>query len=233
LKDDVADETRLPNLIGGALTWEWIEAKMMGRWHDGVPLIDRPIWTPAEHAAEASGCEGHRDHAHAKHAQHQRRMRKDTDLDFGVDDPQGLHCPFGAHIRRANPRGSLAPGDDSQLAITNRHRLLRRGRSYQKGQEKGLLFVGLCADLERQFEFIQQSWIGAPGFAGLTNEPDPIVSVKPAVSAEPAAAPTRFTIPTSAGSLVLDGGESFVTVRGGGYFFLPSRSALLFLAELD
>lgn len=223
---ELSDETaRLPELIGGPVTPEWIEAKMMGRWHDGVPLIDRPISPlPEEHAAETSICE---EQSHAKRAHRQNRMRKDTDLDFGVDDPQGLYCPFGAHIRRANPRGSLAPGDDSQFAITNRHRLLRRGRPYQQGDEKGLLFVGLCADLERQFEFIQQSWIGAPGFAGLTNEPDPIVSVKPA------AASTRFTIPTSAGSLALEGGESFVTVRGGGYFFLPSRSALLFLADLN
>lgn len=228
LTDDLVDQTRLPNLIGGAVTSDWIKAKMMGRWQDGVPLIDRPVWTPpAENAAEKSSCEGDHKHAHAKHAHRQSRMRKDTDLDFGVDDPQGLHCPFGAHIRRANPRGSLAPGDDSQLAITNRHRLLRRGRPYQQGGEKGLLFVGLCADLERQFEFIQQSWIGAPGFAGLTNEPDPVASVKSA------AASTRFTIPTSAGSLALAGGESFVTVRGGGYFFLPSRSALLFLADLN
>jgi deferrochelatase/peroxidase EfeB len=111
--------------------------------------------------------------------------------------------------------------------ITNRHRLLRRGRSYQQADEKGLLFIGLCADLERQFEFIQQSWLGSTSFAGLTNEPDPIVAVKPSGTS------TRFTIPTSAGSLVLpDADESFVTVRGGGYFFLPSRSALVFLRKL-
>lgn len=233
LNDALIDQTRMPNLIGGAITKEWIEAKMMGRWYDGVPLIDRPVWTkPTEHAVEPAASDGEQhhahehDHAHAKHAHRSSRMSTDTDLDFGVNDPQGLHCPFGAHIRRANPRGSLAPGDDSQLAITNRHRLLRRGRSYQQGDEKGLLFVGLCADLERQFEFIQQSWIGAPGFAGLTNEPDPIVSIKHD------AEPTRFTIPTSAGSLALERGGNFVTVRGGGYFFLPSRSALLFLAEL-
>jgi deferrochelatase/peroxidase EfeB len=109
--------------------------------------------------------------------------------------------------------------------ITNRHRLLRRGRSYQQEGEKGLLFIGLCADLERQFEFIQQSWLGSTSFAGLTNEPDPIVSVKqPGTS-------TRFTIPTSAGSLSLPAAESFVTVHGGGYFFLPGRSALMFLAD--
>jgi deferrochelatase/peroxidase EfeB len=188
----------------------------MGRWYDGASLIDRPI-APVHVSANA----------HAKHPRHASRFRSDTDLDFGVDDPQGLYCPFGAHIRRVNPRGSLAPGDSSQLTITNRHRLLRRGRAYQREHEKGLLFIGLCADIERQFEFIQQSWLNAPGFAGLTNEPDPIVSVKPADSS------TRFTIPTSAGSLALEGGESFVTVHGGGYFFLPSRSALMFLADLN
>jgi Dyp-type peroxidase family len=229
---------RLPDLIGGAVTAEWVEAKMMGRWHDGVPLIDRPI---AHHAAEthrggerhATEAEDKKANAHACRSaaktadQSGSRFRSDTDLDFGVDDPQGLYCPFGAHIRRVNPRGSLAPGDNSQLTITNRHRLLRRGRSYQQGAEKGLLFIGLCADIERQFEFIQQSWLNAPGFAGLTSEPDPIVAVKPGGSL------TRFTIPTSAGSLSLKGGESFVTIHGGGYFFLPSRSALMFLADLN
>ena len=204
------------NLIGGVITGKWVEAKMMGRWHDGVPLIDRPVarTTKADHAGDV-----------------ERRRRdplRDNDLDFGVDDPQGLFCPFGAHIRRVNPRGSLAPGDDSQLAITNRHRILRRGRSYQRDGEKGLLFIGLCADIERQFEFIQQSWLGAPGFAGLTDEPDPIVSVQLDNTS------TRFTIPTSAGSLsLLPRTENFVTVHGGGYFFLPSRSALLFLLDLN
>ena len=201
----------LPDLIGGPVTPDWVEAKMMGRWHDGVPLIDRPIGPVPPQPADADQAD-----------------ETDTDLDFGVDDPQGLFCPFGAHIRRVNPRGSLAPGDDSQLMITNRHRLLRRGRSYQQENEKGLLFIGLCADLERQFEFIQQSWLGSTSFAGLTNEPDPIVSVKP-----PGVA-TRFTIPTSAGSLALPlSTDSFVTVHGGGYFFLPSRSALMFLVEFS
>jgi len=209
----------LPDLIGGEVSRDWVEAKMMGRWRDGVPLIDRPIGpVPQEQPDAPIGAVQQADPP-SNHVRRLNRMETDTDLDFGVDDPQGLYCPFGAHIRRVNPRGSLAPGDDSQLMITNRHRLLRRGRSYQQENEKGLLFIGLCADLERQFEFIQQSWLGSPSFAGLTAEPDPIVSVKPSGVA------TRFTIPTSAGSLALPGGESFVTVHGGGYFFLPSRSA--------
>lgn len=205
---ELGDPDQLTGLIGGTVTRDWVEAKMMGRWHDGVPLIARPIGPVPPPQDDDGSLE-----------------ETDTDLNFGVDDPQGLYCPFGAHIRRTNPRGSLAPGDDSQLMITNRHRLLRRGRSYQQGGEKGLLFIGLCADLERQFEFIQQSWLGSTSFAGLTNEPDPIVSVK-----KPGAS-TRFTIPTSAGSLSLPGAESFVTVHGGGYFFLPGRSALMFLAD--
>jgi deferrochelatase/peroxidase EfeB len=93
--------------------------------------------------------------------------------------------------------------------------------------EKGMLFACLCADIERQFEFVQQTWINSPNFHGLSNEPDPIVGTRSSNS--------RFTIPTPAGPVKLeqpDGGSmnQFVTVRGGGYFFLPSRSALLYLA---
>jgi deferrochelatase/peroxidase EfeB len=155
-------DNQLPALIGGEVTRDWVEAKMMGRWRDGVPLIDRPVGpVPPEPAADAATERINPGDSPDRQARHEKRMRTDTDLNFGVDDPQGLYCPFGAHIRRTNPRGSLAPGDDSQLMITNRHRLLRRGRSYQQGGEKGLLFIGLCADLERQFEFIQQSWLGS------------------------------------------------------------------------
>jgi deferrochelatase/peroxidase EfeB len=210
----------------------------MGRWHDGVPLIDRPFKqaqgdhgegeSPPDDLARSALDHG-QPHAVSKQRTDSlaRQYGRDTDLNFGVDDPQGLFCPFGAHIRRVNPRGSLQPGDDSELTITNRHRIIRRGRSYQNGAEKGLLFVALCADLERQYEFVQQTWMNSPGFAGLSNEPDPAISIK----RHPASA--RFTIPTSAGSLTLAGGKNFITVRGGGYFFLPSRSALAYLADLN
>jgi deferrochelatase/peroxidase EfeB len=143
-----------------------------------------------------------------------------------------MHCPFGSHIRRANPRDSLQPDDPAQQSITNRHRLLRRGRSYEyctkQGNvaEQGLLFVALCSDLERQFEFVQQTWINSPTFHGLKNEPDPIVAWEDAK--------TRvFTIPTPSGPVRLHSVESFVSVQAGGYFFLPSRSAIRYLANLN
>ncbi|TWT13072.1 cytochrome P450 [Reyranella sp. CPCC 100927] len=204
----------LKALIGGEITADWVAAKMMGRWRDGTPLIERPgPEEPKRKGKRSSGAE------------------PTNDFKFGEEDPQGFFCPFGAHIRRANPRDSLQPGDPKQLIITNRHRLLRRGRSYVKPaadnqpEEKGLMFVGLCADLERQFEFVQQSWIASPSFHGLNSEPDPITA---------SACPGQrvFTIPTPAGAVVLDNMQSFVTVRAGGYFFLPSHAALRFLTEL-
>jgi Dyp-type peroxidase family len=203
------DYRGLDKIVGGPVSPDWVAAKMMGRWRDGVSLMAR------SHDRESGSTD-----------------EPDNDFDFGTDDPQGLQCPLGAHIRRANPRGSLQPGDPMQPTIMKRHRLLRRGRSYETKQdgapaEKGILFVGICADLERQFEFLQQSWVGSSAFNGLVNEPDPITSVCPA------GAERVFTIPTTSGSITLGGLKDFVTVRGGGYFFMPSRSAVQFLGSLN
>ncbi|MGE0576699.1 MAG: cytochrome P450 [Reyranella sp.] len=193
--------------IGGPITEDWIAAKMMGRWHTGASLIRAPHAVKGRQPPETA----------------------DNDFNFASDDPQGLRCPFGAHIRRANPRGSLAPDDPAQGLIERRHRLLRRGRPYTGADgdpaERGMLFVALCADLERQFEFLQQSWIGSPAFHGLTNEPDPITGPPPCNGTH------DFTIPTTAGAITLKGLRNFVTVKAGGYFFMPSRSALRFLAS--
>jgi Dyp-type peroxidase family len=226
----------LPEVVGSVIDAEWVEAKLMGRWHDGTPLIGTPP-SRRKHAAtkradqtsestreRQNAADGERSSEHRRKGR-RREKQPDTDLDFGVDDPQGLFCPFGAHVRRANPRGSLSPEGGSQMAITNRHRILRRGRSYQSGDEKGLLFVGICTDLERQFEFVQQSWLANPAFGGLVNEPDPIISTGKSPG-------STFTIPTPAGPLSLEESESFVKVHGGGYFFLPSKSALRYLADL-
>jgi cytochrome P450/deferrochelatase/peroxidase EfeB len=190
----------LPAAFNLNVTAEWVAAKMVGRWKNGSSLIANP---------SRQGTVGVHDYT----------------LAFGRDDPRGLQCPFGSHIRRSNPRDSLLPGDKLELDIVNRHRLLRRGRNYERGDQKGLYFVAICADLERQFEFVQRNWINSDNFQALDDEADPLVSKRTGGG--------KFTIPTAGGSIRISGLPSFVSLRAGGYFFIPSKSALMYLSALD
>ena len=155
----------------------------------------------------------------------------DNDFLFGEEDPQGLRCPFGAHIRRANPRESLEPGSREQLAISNRHRILRVGRRYEpkEGRNDGLFFMCLNADLERQFEFIQHTWLQAPSFHGLMGERDPILGSRDADS--PRGPDHGFTIPARDSPVRLRSMPEFVRTLGGGYFFVPGKALLQYLSS--
>ena len=205
----------LYKIVGQVPDKDWVKAKIVGRWPSGRPLVGNPVDQPSSPATRA--------------AEHE------NDFSYAQDDPQGRACPFGAHVRRANPRDSKQPGDPAEQVITNRHRLLRRGRSYSLSAtgERGLMFAALCTDIERQFEFVQQFWVNSPGFHGLAHEPDPLIgsSTPDPVTGSPL--PRRFTIPTAAGPLRLDGMQSYVQPRAGGYFFMPSKSALTWLADVS
>jgi deferrochelatase/peroxidase EfeB len=184
-------------------------------------------------------------------------------------DPDGIACPFGAHIRRSNPRNAdLPPGTPSEpigkllhilaldryfnndssshrdlMASTRFHRLIRRGREYglrltpeQRLQPAppgeppaGLVFLCLNANIGRQFEFIQSSWITSTKFNGLSGESDPLLGNREPISGCPA---NNFTIPAASGlRQQLTGLPRFTTVRGGAYFFLPGLRALRYLAR--
>ena len=171
-------------------------------------------------------------------------------------DPDGTACPYGAHIRRANPRNADLPDGtrgwigrlirtlgfayahphDDLLASTRFHRVLRRGRKYvAKGQEDGttgetgLRFICLNANIARQFEFVQTSWLANPKFSGL-DEDDPLIGNRaPLFTGETS---DTFTRPCDSGlSSRATHLKQFVTVRGGGYFFMPGVSALRFIAR--
>ena len=154
--------------------------------------------------------------------------------DFGYEqDPLGVGCPLGAHVRRANPRDSTrqdsAAARDIALRSANRHRLLRRGRPYGPTDEtmtgdepRGLLFLAFNADIERQFEFVQHTWLGNPVFAGLSGELDPITVEQPADGGS-------FSIPQRPVRDRLAGLPSFTTTRGGAYFFLPGIEGMRLL----
>ncbi len=228
---------------------EYIAAKIVGRWRDGSPVSRYPRYpaseAPGRHSLSRAPADGasHRSQGKpqiaaspaklpeaAKRSASPPRSRDpalepDNDFLFGSEDPQGLRCPFGAHIRRANPRESFDPGSQEQLSITNRHRIMRVGRVYepQEGQKPGLLFMCLNGDLERQFEFVQQTWIQSPSFHGLAHESDPLISTH--------GAGNGYTIPTRGAPLRLGNLPSFVSTRGGGYFFLPGKRTLQFLGS--
>jgi Dyp-type peroxidase family len=178
-------------------------ARLVGRWPSGAPLVLSPD----------------RD---------QPELGTSNDFGYHQLDQAGLRCPIGAHIRRANPRDSLDPnpGSSESIATTDRHRLLRRGRQYGADGapgERGLHFVALNADLSRQFEFIQHSWLNSPKFDGLYDEGDPIAGARTAESASY----TAQDLPIRSRYHDL---PSFVSVRGGAYFFLPGLRAVRYLA---
>ena len=189
-------------VLDGRPATEWVGAKMFGRWKDGASLVRNPVRRDAEPAER-------------------RRDVADNAFHYEREDPQGLACPLGAHARRSNPRDSLGRNPQAQIELAKRHRLLRISRAFDRGNEKGILFMCLNADIERQFEFVQQTWVMNPSFQTLHGEQDPIVG-NPSVDGV-------FTVPTRHGPLTLRGLQSFVTVQGGGYFFMPGRRALRYL----
>jgi Dyp-type peroxidase family len=174
---------------------KWVAAKMVGRWQDGSSLVRNRNGRP--------------------------NREPDNDFAFATEDPQGLQCPLGSHVRRSNPRDSLGSDPETQLRINNRHRILRCGRSYKKGKEVGLLFMCLNADIERQYEFMQQTWVSSSLLQGLAGEKDPTIGANEGTGG--------FSIPVGEGRVLLRDLPSFVTTRGGGYFFMPSRSSLRYL----
>jgi deferrochelatase/peroxidase EfeB len=190
----------------------WVEAKMVGRWRDGTSLLRYPN-------EPGTGWDGKK-----------RNAEPDNAFLLGAEDPLGERCPFGAHIRRANPRETSKPGSMETLQIVNRHRILRFGRSYkpegagfEDATYPGLMFMCANADIERQFEFIQQTWVMAPQFGALDNEVDPLFSRGNRHG--------RLTIPTTAGPLQIKNLPDFVQVLGGGYFFLPGKRTLRFFSH--
>lgn len=219
---------------------EFIAAKMIGRWHDGSSLVRHPYVSatklgelrgeqsspltarPKSRPTDPTATSIDKPEAEIKQLSAGPAVNPDNDFLFGEEDPQGFRCPYGAHIRRANPRDSFSPGSNEQIAITNRHRILRVGRQYEHEDSKGLMFMCLNADLERQFEFIQQTWMSSTKFHGLDAETDPIVT-------DGTVGRCGFTIPTRNGPVALNPLPQFVTVRGGGYFFLAGRQLLNYL----
>jgi deferrochelatase/peroxidase EfeB len=129
----------------------WLAAKMVGRWQSGAPLVVSP-------------------------AGDDRALANEDRFLYREVDPYGVFCPIGSHIRRTNPRDAfMLVSASASVGLSNRHRLLRRGRSYgaplvqsmapeevlthgPDGADRGLCFICLAGNIARQFEFIMGSW---------------------------------------------------------------------------
>jgi Dyp-type peroxidase family len=204
-----------------AVQMRLVASKFMGRWPSGAPLVMAP----------------HRDDL---------ALGTRNDFLYRPTDEDGLACPVGAHIRRANPRDSLKRVRDTaadSIKSSNQHRILRRGVPFgpplfapatienggvpvdlqHDDAPRGLHFVALNADPKRQFEFIQQTWINNPSFNGLYDNKDPILGDNDGSG--------NMTIQRRPVRATVRGIPRFVSVRGGAYWFVPSISALRYLAE--
>ena len=189
---------------------ELIAAKLVGRWRSGAPLTLAP-----DADDPALGADPHRN----------------NHFDYSKD-PQGRQAPFGCHIRRMNPRDTKL----SRLTDVNIHRLIRRGTTYGPPYDsnalsekddtvpRGAIFLFISAKAMATMEFLQQEWINDGNFIGVGDERDPIIGVQKEDAI--------FTIPKDPVRRRIHGIETFNVLRGGEYFFLPSLSALKWLAEL-
>ncbi len=88
----------------------------------------------------------------------------------------------------------------------------------------------LVANISRQFEFLQGAWMMSSKFDAMTDESDPLLGNRQSVAG---AVTDLFSRPQDSGiCLSVAGVPRFTTVKGGGYFFLPSLSAIRYLAAL-
>ena len=165
-------------------------AKMVGRWPSGAPLALSPEQDDPELGEDP---------------------RRNNAFQYQADDPRGLKCPLGAHARRMHPR------DATIVGVVPLHRIIRRSTSFgpmlpdgvmeDDGVERGIIFVGICANLERQFEFLKTQWIDQGTFFGTPKEIDPLVGPNDGTG--------EFTIPKRPIRKRLTELPAFVVNRGG------------------
>lgn len=198
-----------------------LRAKIAGRWPDGLPIEVFPSLQDWRGPAAD----------HARTAIDPRALNVFT---YGADI-DGARCPTGAHVRRMNPRDALDPlgpvarGEPGGSQLNNRRRILRRGLPYGRAgapdEEHGIVFMAVCANLARQFEFVQQQWLNYGLDFNAGNQGCPLVGNHPPG--------TGFVVPAPAGEMpfFLDQLPQFVEMRGGDYFFVPSLTALRMIGQ--
>ena len=202
---------------------ELLAAKMCGRWRNGVPLALSPDTDSPPGGLEAD----------------QWNNFEYVNAD-GSGDPRGLRCPVGAHTRRVNPRGQPVSGQGEPGGSNNTHRLIRRGMPYgpvydpaqpHDGIERGLLGYFINSNIENQYEFVLSEWVNKAEFAGSVRldprSKDPMIGTQ-----DPSQ--SIFVIPQTNGAppIKVTGLSTFISTKAAAYCFLPSITAIKFIANL-
>jgi deferrochelatase/peroxidase EfeB len=202
---------------------ELLAAKLCGRWRNGVPLALSPD-TDSPPGGVSPEELNNFEYVNAD----------------GSGDPKGLRCPVGAHMRRINPRGQPITGQGQMGGSNNTHRLVRRGMPYgpaydptqaSDGVERGLLGYFINSNIENQYEFVLSQWVNDSAFAGAVRlnpkSKDPMIGTQD---------PTEsiFAIPQAGGApaIKIAGFASFISTKAAAYCFLPSVTAIKFIAAL-
>jgi deferrochelatase/peroxidase EfeB len=132
-----------------------------------------------------------------------------------------------------NPRDT----ELTRLTDVNIHRLIRRGTTYGPPYDpdavsteadeipRGAIFLFISAKAMATMEFLQQEWIDEGNFLGIGEERDPIIGRQEENAV--------FTIQKEPVRRRVHGIETFNVLRGGEYFFMPSISALTWIANLS
>jgi Dyp-type peroxidase family len=197
-----------------------LAAKLVGRWPSGAPLDKAPTQDDPAIAADPS----------------QRNA-----FDF-ADDPNGERTPRFAHIRKVNPRAE-SPGPTNGATESMQRSMLRRGIPFGPAlppdtttddkKQRGLFFLAFVANIEAQFEFVQQSWCNEPNFpagptpaTGSTYQPqpgDPADGPDPVVGQHHGQGQDNLRSAGTVHSLPL---QQFVRTLGGEYLISLSIPAL-------
>ena len=174
---------------------ELLAAKLMGRWRDGTPLVLSPDAPRSD-------------------------LSSTNDFTYKDTDPQGLKCPFAAHVRVVNPRDQEL--NFSEFGVVPR--VLRRGTPFgpplegttDDGQLRGLIGMFLCSSISAQV-YKLMAWMKrtdfSPNFSNTMGQ-DPLASRK-----VPGASPI-YQIPTS-GGVVSVALTDFTRTLGCAFFLVP------------
>jgi Dyp-type peroxidase family len=197
-------------------------ARVVGRWKSGAPVVLTPSQDDSTMGPDPE---------------------RNNNFDFSDDQAQ-RRCPFGAHIRKTNPREDLTPQEKG----VDPHRIMRAGipfgpevsdgesQSGTTSTDRGLMFVCYQTSIPQQFEFVQIKWANNPGFIFGKTHPDGssvTVGFDPLIGQNNGAnGRARFmdepvpNYPTGNTRSTLNEPNDFIIPTAAAYFFVPSIDAI-------